>query len=276
MSLIGISIVLTVLMVVLLAGGVWIGIALLATGWAGMQFAPGGIPAGSVLATKIWGNSASWELAALPLFIWMGEILYRTKLSEEMFRGLCAVAQLDPRAAAARQRARLRHLRIGVGVIRRDLRDGRQDRAARTEEARLRRHGEPRLARRCRYARHPDPAVDHHGGLRGAGERLDHPDVPRGLSARPARDGALLGLHRVLVARASAPLAAGRSADAVRSEAARVREARAADAADHVRVPVAADGLGDRDRMRRLGRARLARASRGGTACSAGRRSGRA
>jgi tripartite ATP-independent transporter DctM subunit len=88
MSLIGISLVLVVLMTMLLAGGVWIGVALLATGWAGMQFAPGGIPAGSVLATKIWGNSASWELAALPLFIWMGEILYRTKLSEEMFRGL--------------------------------------------------------------------------------------------------------------------------------------------------------------------------------------------
>jgi tripartite ATP-independent transporter DctM subunit len=41
-----------------------------------------------VLATTVWGNSASWELAALPLFIWMGEILFRTKLSEEMFRGL--------------------------------------------------------------------------------------------------------------------------------------------------------------------------------------------
>jgi tripartite ATP-independent transporter DctM subunit len=53
-----------------------------------MQFAAGGIPAGAVLATKIWGNAASWELAALPLFIWMGEILFRTKLSEEMFRGL--------------------------------------------------------------------------------------------------------------------------------------------------------------------------------------------
>jgi len=36
----------------------------------------------------VWGNSASWELAALPLFIWMGEILFRTRLSEEMFRGL--------------------------------------------------------------------------------------------------------------------------------------------------------------------------------------------
>src|SRR5213078_2540766 len=42
---------------------------------------------GSVLATVVWGNSASWSLAALPLFIWMGEILYRTRLSEEMFRG---------------------------------------------------------------------------------------------------------------------------------------------------------------------------------------------
>jgi tripartite ATP-independent transporter DctM subunit len=59
----------------------------LACGFVGMQFAPGNIPAGSVLATIVWGNSASWTLAALPLFIWMGEILFRTRLSEEMFRG---------------------------------------------------------------------------------------------------------------------------------------------------------------------------------------------
>jgi tripartite ATP-independent transporter DctM subunit len=83
-----ISLLLLVLLVALLAGGVWIGIALMACGFAGMQFAPGGIPAGPVLATTIWGNSASWTLAALPLFIWMGEILFRTRLSEEMFRGL--------------------------------------------------------------------------------------------------------------------------------------------------------------------------------------------
>lgn len=71
----------------LLAGGVWIAIALMAVGWLGMLFV-GGVPAGQVLATIVWGGAASWELAALPLFIWMGEILYRTKLSEEMFRGL--------------------------------------------------------------------------------------------------------------------------------------------------------------------------------------------
>jgi tripartite ATP-independent transporter DctM subunit len=88
MDLISISGLLLLLLAGLLAGGVWIGIALMATGYVGMQFVGGGIPAGPVLATKIWGNSASWELAALPLFIWMGEILFRTRLSEEMFRGL--------------------------------------------------------------------------------------------------------------------------------------------------------------------------------------------
>ena len=88
MELIEIAGLLLLFLAVLLAGGVWIGIALMATGYVGMQFVGGNIPAGPVLATKIWGNSASWELAALPLFIWMGEILFRTKLSEEMFRGL--------------------------------------------------------------------------------------------------------------------------------------------------------------------------------------------
>lgn len=88
MSMIEISGLLLVLLFVLLAGGVWIAIALMACGWVAMQFVAGGIPAGAVLATTIWGNSASWTLAALPLFVWMGEILYRTKLSEEMFRGL--------------------------------------------------------------------------------------------------------------------------------------------------------------------------------------------
>ena len=88
MELIEIAGLLFFLLAALLAGGIWIAIALMATGYVGMQFAGGGIPAGPVLATKIWGNSASWELAALPLFIWMGEILFRTRLSEEMFRGL--------------------------------------------------------------------------------------------------------------------------------------------------------------------------------------------
>jgi tripartite ATP-independent transporter DctM subunit len=87
-ELVGIAALLLVFLTILLAGGVWIAMALLATGYVGMQFIGGGIPSGPVLATTIWGNSNSWTLAALPLFIWMGEILFRTRLSEEMFRGL--------------------------------------------------------------------------------------------------------------------------------------------------------------------------------------------
>src|SRR4249920_2511361 len=87
MELLSIAAILLGFLALLLGAGVWIAVALMATGWAGMQFAGGGIPAGSVLATTVWGNSASWSLAALPLFIWMGEILFRTRLSEEMFRG---------------------------------------------------------------------------------------------------------------------------------------------------------------------------------------------
>src|SRR6201989_2758021 len=87
MELLSIAALLLGFLALLLGAGVWIAVALMATGWAGMQFAGGGIPAGSVLATTVWGSSASWSLAALPLFIWMGEILFRTRLSEEMFRG---------------------------------------------------------------------------------------------------------------------------------------------------------------------------------------------
>ena len=88
MELIEISALLLAFLAILLCAGVWIAIALLAVGFVGMHFVGGGIPTGAVLATTIWGNSASWTLAALPLFVWMGEILFRTRLSEEMFKGL--------------------------------------------------------------------------------------------------------------------------------------------------------------------------------------------
>ena len=87
LELIEIAALLLILLTVLLIGGVWIAIALMACGFAAMLFVAN-VPIGPVLATTIWGNSASWTLAALPLFIWMGEILFRTRLSEEMFRGL--------------------------------------------------------------------------------------------------------------------------------------------------------------------------------------------
>jgi tripartite ATP-independent transporter DctM subunit len=81
------SLILLGLLLALLVGGVWIAIALAVTAWFGLQFFTS-TPPDVNLFQSFWGSSASWTLAALPLFVWMGEILYRTKLSEEMFEGL--------------------------------------------------------------------------------------------------------------------------------------------------------------------------------------------
>ncbi len=71
----------------LLGAGVWVAISLLAVAITGLALFTGA-PVGQAMATTIWGSSNSWALAALPMFIWMGEILFRTRLSEDMFRGL--------------------------------------------------------------------------------------------------------------------------------------------------------------------------------------------
>lgn len=70
-----------------LGSGLWIGISLLGVGWVGLTFFSQ-VPVEKSLATSIWQTNASWTLAALPLFIWMGEILFRARLSEILFRGL--------------------------------------------------------------------------------------------------------------------------------------------------------------------------------------------
>lgn len=71
----------------LLGSGVWIGLTLAGVAWIGMELFSSR-PAGDAMAVTVWGSASSWTLTALPLFIWMGEILFRTKLSESMFRGL--------------------------------------------------------------------------------------------------------------------------------------------------------------------------------------------
>ena len=87
MSTLTIASLLLVLLLILLIGGLWIALALAAVAWTGLHFFTS-TPPDVNLFQSFWGSSASWTLAALPLFIWMGEILYRTKLSEEMFKGL--------------------------------------------------------------------------------------------------------------------------------------------------------------------------------------------
>ncbi len=67
--------------------GVWVGLTLTGVAWIGMELFTSR-PVGDAMAVAIWGSASSWTLTALPLFIWMGEILFRTKLSEDMFKGL--------------------------------------------------------------------------------------------------------------------------------------------------------------------------------------------
>ncbi len=71
----------------LLGTGVWVGLALMGVAFVGMELFTSR-PTGDTMITTIWSASSSWTLTALPLFIWMGEILFRTRLSEDMFRGL--------------------------------------------------------------------------------------------------------------------------------------------------------------------------------------------
>ena len=87
MGLLEIGALLLLLMLLMLSGGVWIAMTLAIVGWVGQAFFTNTLP-GKNLFSAFWETTASWELAALPLFIWMGEILYRTRLSEQMFDGL--------------------------------------------------------------------------------------------------------------------------------------------------------------------------------------------
>lgn len=82
-----ISAVVFVMMLGLLATGIWVAPTLIAVGFVTLHFfSPA--PAGSLLGSNVWDASWNWALTALPLFVWMGEILFRTRLSSDMFNGL--------------------------------------------------------------------------------------------------------------------------------------------------------------------------------------------
>lgn len=84
---VGLTLIFLLVLFTLLGSSVWIGISLLAVAWVGMELFTTR-PVGDSMALTIWSASSSWTLTALPLFVWMGEILFRTRLSENLFRGL--------------------------------------------------------------------------------------------------------------------------------------------------------------------------------------------
>ena len=109
MSTLAVAAILIALLFLLLAGGLWIAMAMSVVAYVGLQFFTSSPPEVN-LFQSFWGATASWTLAALPLFVWMGEILFRTRLSEEMFEGLAPWVGWLP--------GRLMHVNIvGCGIF---------------------------------------------------------------------------------------------------------------------------------------------------------------
>ncbi|BCB18825.1 TRAP transporter large permease subunit [Bosea sp. ANAM02] len=109
MSLPVLSLVLLGFLVLVLGSGIWISVGLGLVGLLAMWLVTD-VPIGQVLATTVWSSASGWTLTALPLFIWMGEILFRTRLSEQMFQGLSPWLQWLP--------GRLIHTNIvGCGIF---------------------------------------------------------------------------------------------------------------------------------------------------------------
>jgi C4-dicarboxylate transporter DctM subunit len=82
-----IALLLIVLLLAVLGSGLWIGLSLIGVAIFAMEVFTGR-PSGDSMALTVWGATSSWTLTALPLFLWMGEILFRSKLSEDLFKGL--------------------------------------------------------------------------------------------------------------------------------------------------------------------------------------------
>jgi tripartite ATP-independent transporter DctM subunit len=83
---------LLVALLLILGSGVWVGLTLTGVAWMAVTLFSSR-PAGDAMAVTVWGSSSSWTLTALPLFVWMGEILFRTRLSQDMFKGLAPWVQ---------------------------------------------------------------------------------------------------------------------------------------------------------------------------------------
>ncbi len=181
----------------ILGSGVWIGLTLSGVAWIGMQLFSSR-PAGDAMAVTIWGSASSWTLTALPLFIWMGEILFRTRLSQDMFKGLAPWVQGLP--------GRLLHTNVIGCTIFAAVSGSSAATCATIGKMTL-----PELTRRgypehmvigtLAGRQHTGPAhsaVHHHDRLWRDGRCLHLQAVHRGRAARPAAGGAVLGLHHAV------------------------------------------------------------------------------
>ena len=249
---------LIVVLFVLLGSGVWIGLALFGVAWFGMELFSSR-PAGDAMAVTVWGSASSWTLTALPLFVWMGEILFRTRLSEDMFRGLAPWLERLP--------GRLLHTNI-IGCTIFAAVSGSSAATCATigkmtlPELKARGYPEGHYdrhagGRRDTGAAHP--AVDHHDRLWGQRKRVDRPAVHCRRVPRRAPRIALLGLHHRLGLAASGRHPGRHRANHGAAETARVAPSASGRAADRRGAGFDLRRRGDGDRSGGIRRRRLAR-----------------
>ena len=243
----------------LLGSGLWIFASMLLVSMIGLYLLKDYslIRIGAMMQSVQWRTMTSFELAALPLFVWMGEILFRTRLSEQIFRGMAPWVNWLP--------GRLLHVVVlACGVFGSVSGSSAATCATISKIAlpELKRRGYERVAHyrfplRRRHTRHSDPALHHHGAVRGRGRGLAHQADDRGVPAGLPDDGPVLGLyHRLEPVATASHAGAGRNPAAPRALRASAG-ARPARCAARVRVRRAVRGLDHRHRMRCLGGARI-------------------
>ena len=97
MEIIGSSLAAGAFIALYLGLGVWVFAGLMLVGISCLLLM--GMPLmqlGAVMKGTIWKSANTWELSAVPIFIWMGDLIYRTDISERLFRGLAPWVDLLP------------------------------------------------------------------------------------------------------------------------------------------------------------------------------------
>jgi len=92
------SLILLLMMILFLGSGVWIFGTLILISIISLTFLLG-YPVervGAIMVKRLYAASGSWEIACIPLFMWMAEIMFRTDISERLFRGLAPLVDKLP------------------------------------------------------------------------------------------------------------------------------------------------------------------------------------
>ena len=160
------------------------GFAMGIVGFAGVAYKLNFNVAAAMIGQVTYETGLSYTLSVIPLFILMGNfVVHAPDVGRALSRRLL-LPRPSPRRAGHVHGRGVRRLRRDLRLLDRDRRDLVQSRLSVDAQLRLQGHARRRLDRGRRHARHPDPALDHHGDLRDHDRDLDRPAVRSPASSR--------------------------------------------------------------------------------------------